>query len=1131
MADWYFLIFFLVIPSCLVAGQTSTFGLKGEEASLKPDITGQPDGILWKFKGNKVTEFDGKEQHVYSPYENRITLDWVTAELTISHLRLEDSGEYKLIMKINNKLHTTYYALKVMDKVSRPTISCKMKEGGSVISSGELVCSAEPQPSLKFEWGASGKLQVGPKLQIPLGEEHDDEVYSCSVSNLLSKETTTFTAKDCYPEESSSVAAITIAVIIIALVLLLVCVAIFWLKRHNKACFAEDDLEKQSSPGSQEGSNKKEAQNDEKRNLVHRESTLPSDQKLFQGYKSRNTFSDKQNEGTDSDQEEPKMIKLEEMQNKGHVENAKKKVLGSKGDADAVRPTETPQENVPLINQSDSVEEKDPEPAGVSDHVSEDKESSPEGPKSPEHPEPKMIKQEEMPNEAHVKRVKKRLGLEDDHHEGDADAVRPTETPQEKVPLINQSDSVEEKDPEPAGVMDHVSEDKESSPEGPKSTDHPEPLKEAEAQSTDVEASPADQELSPSTKSSLNMDPKDQKDVTNSGDADAVRPTETPQENVPLINQSDSVEEKNPEPAGGSDHVSEDKESSPEGPKSPEHPEPSMIKQEETPNKGHVKSMKKRLGLEDDHHEGDADAVRPTETPQEKVPLINQSDSVEEKDPEPAGVMDHVSEDKESSPEGPKSTDHPEPLKEPEAQSTDVEASPADQELSPLTQSPLNMDPKDQKDVTNSGDADAVRPTETPQEKVPLINQSDSVEEKNPEPAGGSDHVSEDKESSPEGPKSPEHPGLGTTIKPSMTKQEETQNKSDCKTSFTIHLTEPPQEKVPLINQSDSVEKKNPEPAGVMDHVSEDKESSPEGSKSTDHTGLGTTIKPKMIKQEEMPNEDDHHEGDADAVRPTETPQEKVPLINQSDSVEKKNPEPAGVMDHVSEDKESSPEGPKSPEHPEPLKEAEAQSTDVEASLADQELSPSTKSSLNMDPKDQKDVTNSGDADAVRPTETPQEKVPLINQSDSVEEKDPEPAGGSDHVSEDKESSPEGSKSTDHPEPLKEAEAQSTDVEASPADQGFSPLTQSPLNMGPKDQKDVTNSGDADAVRPTETPQEKVPLINQSDSVEEKDPEPAGVMDHVSEDKESSPEGPKSTDHTGLGTTISELHYNTNWEK
>uniref|UniRef100_A0AAQ4NXV7 Ig-like domain-containing protein n=1 Tax=Gasterosteus aculeatus aculeatus TaxID=481459 RepID=A0AAQ4NXV7_GASAC len=345
MAAWYFLICFLAIPSCLVSGQSSTFGLKGGKVFLKPHITGHPDGILWKFKGNKVVEFDGQQQQVFRPYENRITLNWVTAELNIADLRSEDSGDYVLEVEINNALRTSYYALEVMDKVSRPTISCKMNDGGSLNVSGELVCSAEPQPSLKFEWGARGNVQLGPQLQIPLGDEHDDEVYSCSVSNQLSKETTTFTAKDCYPEGSSSAVPITIAVIIV-LVLLLGCVAIHCFKRHNKACFAEeDDLEKQSLSGCKEnemtkqeeipnkglvervkkrlgleGSNKREGQNDEKRSLVHRESTLPSKQKLFQGnkYRRTNTFPDKQNEATDLDHKEP--VKEAEAQSTPRVE-------------------------------------------------------------------------------------------------------------------------------------------------------------------------------------------------------------------------------------------------------------------------------------------------------------------------------------------------------------------------------------------------------------------------------------------------------------------------------------------------------------------------------------------------------------------------------------------------------------------------------------------------------------------------------------------------------------------------------------------------------------------------------------------------------------------------------------------
>ncbi|KAM8855641.1 uncharacterized protein AB9W97_020411 isoform 2-T2 [Spinachia spinachia] len=526
MAAWYFLISVLAFPSCLVAGQSSTFGLKGENGFLRPNIARYPDGILWKCKGNKVVEFDGQQQQVFGTYENRITLNWVTAELNIAHLRLEDSGDYELEVEFNNMLHTSYHALEVMDKVSKPSISCQLKDGGGRNMSGELVCSAEPQASLKFEWRARAKLHLGPRLQVPLGDERDDEVYSCSVSNRLSKETTAFTAKDCHP-----------------------------------AYFAEDDLEKQSPPRSKEDSNKREAQNDEKRNLVRRESTLASDQKLHQGnrYRSTNTATDGQNEATDSHHE---------------------------GDADVIQPKEPPQEKDPLINPSDCEEEKDPEPAGVRNPVTEDKESSPEQPQSPERPEPEGTKQQETPNEGkedHQEAASpqstgfpspqnernlscihkgdadviqpilhqgnryrstktatdKQNEATDSHHEepedgipkeGDADVIQPKEPPQEKDPLINPSDCEEEKDPEPAGVRNPVTEDKESSPEQPQSPERPEPEgtkqqetpneepeKEAEPQSAPhVDSSQAARSCPP-----LNLTPKnpagEEKDVANSG--------------------------------------------------------------------------------------------------------------------------------------------------------------------------------------------------------------------------------------------------------------------------------------------------------------------------------------------------------------------------------------------------------------------------------------------------------------------------------------------------------------------------------------------------------------------------------------------------------------------------------------
>lgn len=101
---------------CLVAGQSPKYALKGLTVKLKPDIIGQPDDILWKHNGNKVIEFDGKEEHEYSPYENRITLNWFSAELDITNLRYEDSGEYVLEAYVNKVLRSLTIQLEVIGK-------------------------------------------------------------------------------------------------------------------------------------------------------------------------------------------------------------------------------------------------------------------------------------------------------------------------------------------------------------------------------------------------------------------------------------------------------------------------------------------------------------------------------------------------------------------------------------------------------------------------------------------------------------------------------------------------------------------------------------------------------------------------------------------------------------------------------------------------------------------------------------------------------------------------------------------------------------------------------------------------------------------------------------------------------
>ncbi|XP_036966454.1 dentin sialophosphoprotein-like isoform X3 [Acanthopagrus latus] len=277
MARRYFLrcvILSDILFFSLVAGQSPRYELRGQKVSLKPDIPGRPENILWKRNGNKVVEFNGQEQEAYGQYENRVSLDWHSAELNITELRFEDSGDYELEVYMNKKLSISLHKLEVIDRVAKPNISCEMNDGSGSNKSGTLLCSAEPrQPRslMKFEWRSRGKVQPGTNLTISLGDEYDDEEYSCRVQNPLSEETTSFIAKHCYPENNSVLIGVLVGIAVLSLFVM--GLGIFCCKQHNKVCFAKGNR--------QEGSD--EGRPEECKVLIDRTPTMPSTQRLFQG--------------------------------------------------------------------------------------------------------------------------------------------------------------------------------------------------------------------------------------------------------------------------------------------------------------------------------------------------------------------------------------------------------------------------------------------------------------------------------------------------------------------------------------------------------------------------------------------------------------------------------------------------------------------------------------------------------------------------------------------------------------------------------------------------------------------------------------------------------------------------------
>ncbi|XP_061876839.1 lymphocyte function-associated antigen 3-like [Entelurus aequoreus] len=234
--DYQHVLVYFMWTFTAVSAQDVKYFLKGQDIRLMPPISERPTGILWLHNENDVVYSTGTDYYVPSSYKNRITLDRVSAELTIKNATYEDSGEYQLEMNIKSEQDSFLYGIEVIDQVSKPNISYVMM---SDTMQAILVCSTESKHPhlLKFKWSSAGKEQTGPFSTITVRNEDDDQVYRCDVSNPLTNETASFTAKDCFPGKRSDHLRINISVCIVILFVFLVinsCCVLYITRQHLK---------------------------------------------------------------------------------------------------------------------------------------------------------------------------------------------------------------------------------------------------------------------------------------------------------------------------------------------------------------------------------------------------------------------------------------------------------------------------------------------------------------------------------------------------------------------------------------------------------------------------------------------------------------------------------------------------------------------------------------------------------------------------------------------------------------------------------------------------------------------------------------------------------------------------------
>ncbi|KAJ8407415.1 hypothetical protein AAFF_G00279890 [Aldrovandia affinis] len=170
--------------------------------TLRPNIKGSLEDILWKWNDDKIIEFDQTQVYQYGQFKGRTILDFKTGDFTLQHLKVSDSGKYRGELQIAGQLHYYEQTVKVLDALDKPAVTCQVNDNGTVT----LLCAGDQSPLTQYSWeGPDTQDQPGYELQIRREEsQSSDSVYTCVVKNPVSENREDFPVKSCFPAQGNA---------------------------------------------------------------------------------------------------------------------------------------------------------------------------------------------------------------------------------------------------------------------------------------------------------------------------------------------------------------------------------------------------------------------------------------------------------------------------------------------------------------------------------------------------------------------------------------------------------------------------------------------------------------------------------------------------------------------------------------------------------------------------------------------------------------------------------------------------------------------------------------------------------------------------------------------------------------
>ncbi|XP_056615262.1 V-set and immunoglobulin domain-containing protein 1-like [Triplophysa dalaica] len=182
---------------------TSVSVMEGDSVTLHTNLTEiqRRDQILWMFgpQETRIAEIYKQSIHMFvssERFRDRLKLDSQTGSLTITNIRITDSGLYKLQIQHFEGLSVRRFSVTVYARLSVPVISRDCSNCSSV-SKCVLLCSVMNVTHVSLSWYKGNSLlsnisvsDLNIRLSLPLEVEYqDNNTYSCVINNTMTNHT------------------------------------------------------------------------------------------------------------------------------------------------------------------------------------------------------------------------------------------------------------------------------------------------------------------------------------------------------------------------------------------------------------------------------------------------------------------------------------------------------------------------------------------------------------------------------------------------------------------------------------------------------------------------------------------------------------------------------------------------------------------------------------------------------------------------------------------------------------------------------------------------------------------------------------------------------------------------------